>query len=148
MPSRSGELAPFNWENRDPEFQKKHLLLHELWHCTVASHSQELPGIQKWLNIIQRYIDERKNIDWRTLSYLSYRNDTYKTTWEKAREDFVEMLALRMNWNWNLCKKYLKLLSDDEHRSFREDHWLTKITKEDAARLQTIFDSIIRYYEN
>lgn len=149
MPSRSDELAPFNWADRDPEFQKKHLLLHELWHCTVASHSQELPGIQKWLNIIQRYIDERKNIDWKTLSLLSYSNNIdYDTSRKKAREDFVEMLALRMNRNWDLCKKYLKLLSDNEHKSFRENHWLIKITKEDASKLQRIFDSIVHYYEN
>jgi hypothetical protein len=148
MPNGIAWLAPFNWEARNPEAQKKHLLLHELWHCTVGSHSREIPGINEWLSIIQRYIDERKNIDWRTLSLLSYNNDTYPTSRKKAREDFVEMLALRMNWNWNLCKKYLNLLSDDEHKNFRENCWLATITKEHVAKLQNIFDSIIHYYEN
>lgn len=149
MPNWIKELAPFNWKSRNNEFQKKHLLLHELSHVAIHSHKQEIPEIKEWLNIIQRYIDERKNIDWKTLSILSYRNDnTYETNWKKAREDFVEMLALRMNWNWNLCKKYLKLLSDEEHQSFRDNHWLATITKEDASKLQNIFDSIIRSYEN
>jgi uncharacterized protein YbcC (UPF0753/DUF2309 family) len=129
-------------------FQKKHVLLHELSHGAIHSHKQEIPGIQEWLNIIQRYIDGRKNTDWKTLSMLSYRSTFYKTTREKAREDFVEMLALRMNWNWNLCKKYLNLLSDEEHRNFRENHWLATITKEDASKLQNVFDSIIRFYES
>ena len=148
MPNGIKELAPFNREARNPEIQKKHLLLHELSHCTVGSHSQDIPGVQEWLDIIKQYIEARKNIDWKTLSLLSYRNDTYETSWKKAREDFVEMLALRMNWNWDLCKKYLKLLSDEEHRDFRESHWLATITIEHAVKLQNILDSIVRYYEN
>lgn len=114
MPNWINELAPFNWETRDNNFQKKHLLLHELSHCTVHSHSSDIPGIQEWLDLIKHYIEDRKNVNWRTLSMLSYSNNHYyDTPRKKAREDFVEMLALRMNWNWNLCKKYLKLLSDD-----------------------------------
>ena len=149
IPNNIKELAPFNWETKNPKTQIKHLLLHELSHGVIHSHAQEIPGIQEWLDLIKQYIKARKNIDWRTLSLLSYRSDrTYETTWKKAREDFVEMLALRMNWNWSLCKKYLKLLSDDEHKSFRESHWLVTITKEHASKLQNIFDSIIRYYEN
>jgi hypothetical protein len=148
MPNWITALSPFNWEAKNPETQKKHLLLHELSHGVIHSHAQEIPWIQEWLNLIKQYIEARKNIDWKTLSLLSYRNNTYGTTWEKAREDFVEMLALRMDWNWSLCKKYLKLLSDDEHKSFRKTHWLTTITKEDASKLQNIFDSIIHYYEN
>ena len=149
VPNGISGLAPFNREAKDPEAQKKHLLLHELSHGVIHSHAQEIPWIQEWLNIIQRYIDERKNIDWRTLSLLSFSNDDdYNTSRKKAREDFVEMLALRMNWNWSLCKKYLNLLSDDEHKSFRETNWLATITKEHAAKLQSIFDSIVHYYEN
>ena len=148
MPNGITALAPFNWKTKSNEIQKKHLLLHELWHCAVHSHSQEIPWINEGLSLIKQYIETRKNIDWKTLSLLSYRNNTYGTSWEKAREDFVEMLALRMNWNWNLCKKYLNLLSSDNHRSFRDNYWLVTITKEDASKLENIFDSIIRYYEN
>ena len=146
MPDWITGKAPFNWEANNSNFQKKHLLLHELSHCAVHSHSRDIPEIQEWLNLIKQYIEDRKDIDWRTLSILSYRNNTYRTTQEKAKEDFVEMLALRMNWNWNLCKKYLKLLSDNEHKGFRESHWLTTITREDASKLQSIFDRIIHYY--
>lgn len=148
MPSWIAALAPFNWKTRNPELQKKHLLLHELSHWAIHSHKQDIPEIQEWLNIIQRYIDERKNIDWKTLSMLSYRSNVYKTSRERAREDFVEMLALRMNWNWNLCKKYLNLLSDEWNKNFRENHWLATITKEHASKLQNVFDSIVHYYEN
>lgn len=146
MPSWITALAPFNWKTKNPELQKKHLLLHELSHWVIHSHKQDIPGIQEWLDLIKQYIEARKNIDWRTLSLLSYRNNIYETTWEKAREDFVEMLALRMNWNWNLCKKYLNLLSDEGHRKLRESYWLATITKEHASKLQNIFDSIVRYY--
>ena len=149
MPGGIAALAPFNWKAKNSEVQKKHLLLHELWHCVVHSRSQEIPGINKWLDLIKKYIETRKNIDWKTLSLLSYRNDsTYPTSREKAREDFVEMLALRMNWNWDLCKKYLKLLSSDKYIKFRDNNWLATISKEDASKLQNIFDSIIHYYEN
>jgi hypothetical protein len=47
------------------------------------------------LDIIEKYID--KDTDDKTLSLLSYKNDTYKTSKDKAKEDFVEMLALAMN---------------------------------------------------
>lgn len=149
MPDGVAALAPFNWRAKNSEAQKKHLLLHELCHCTVDSRSKEIPWINEWLDLIKKYIETRKDTDWKTLSLLSYRNNsTYPTTREKAREDFVEILALRMNWNWNLCKRYLKLLSSDEYKSFREKNWLATITKEDASKLQNIFDSIIHFYEN
>lgn len=146
IPVGIAALAPFNWDSRNKEFQIKHLLLHELAHCEV--NSQRKPRIQEWLNLIQQYIEARKTIDWRTLSLLSYRSTIYPTSREKAIEDFVEMLALRMNWDWKLCKKYLDLLSDDEHRNFRETHWLATITKEDASKLQNIFDNVVHYCEN
>ena len=149
MPNGISGLAPFNWESKNPETQIKHLLLHELSHVVIYSHAQEIPEIQEWLDLIKQYIEARKNIDWKTLSLLSYSNNNdYNTSQKKAKEDFVEMLALRMNWNWSLCKKYLTLLSDDEHKSFRENHWLATITKEHASKLQSIFDNIAHYYEN
>lgn len=146
IPNWIAELAPFNRKTKDSKFQIKHLLLHELSHCAIHSHKDEIPGINEWLDLIKRYIETNNNIGWRTLSLLSYRSSIYPTSREKAREDFVEMLALRMNWDWHLCKKYLKLLSDDAYRVFRENHWLVTITKEHASKLQNIFDEIINYY--
>lgn len=145
MPAGISGLAPFNWNARDKEVQKKHILLHELSHCVLPN--RRIPWVQEWLKLIKKYIEDRENINWRTLSILSYSNNrNYDTPQKKAKEDFVEMLALRMNWDWHLCKKYLKLLSEDEYRSFRENHWLVTITKEDASKLQSIFDGIINYY--
>ena len=43
--------------------------------------------------------------------------------------------------------KYLKLLSSDKYINFRDNNWLATISKEDASKLQNIFDSIINYYE-
>ena len=148
MPNGITALAPFNWKAKNPDFQKRHLLLHELSHGVIYSHANEIPGIQEWLDLIQQHIEERKDIDWRTLSVLSYRNDVYRTSKDKSVEDFVEMLALRMDWNWNLCRKYLNLLSNDKYQKFRDRHWLVTISREEANKLQNIFDSIVHFYEN
>lgn len=145
LPKETNWLAPLNWETKDPEYQKKHILLHELAHCTVHSHKDEIPEIQKWLDIVEKYID--KDSDGKTLSLLSYKNDHYKTNKDKAKEDFVEMLALAMNWKWTNCQKYMELLSDDEHKEFREKNGLATITKDDAEALENACKAVVKFYE-
>lgn len=145
LPKEMSGLAPFNWDEKDPEYQKRHVLLHELAHCTIISHKDKIPEIQKWLDIIEKYID--KDTDGKTLSLLSYKNDTYKTNKDKAKEDFVEILALAMNWKWTACKKYMELLSDDEHKEFREKNGLATITKDDAEALENACKAVVKFYE-
>ena len=146
LPKDMNSLAPFNWEEKDPVYQKRHVLLHELAHCTVTSYKNKIPEIQKWLDTIEKYID--KDHDGRTLSLLSYKNDTYKTNKDKAKEDFVEMLALAMNWKWNACKKYMDLLSDDEHKEFREKNGLATISKKDAETLGKACRAVVKFYKS
>ena len=146
LPKDMNSLAPFNWEEKDPVYQKRHVLLHELAHCTISSHKDKIPEIQKWLDTIEKYIE--KDHDGKTLSLLSYKNDTYKTNKDKAKEDFVEMLALAMNWKWNACKKYIDLLSDDEHKEFREKNGLATISKKDAETLWKACRAVVKFYES
>ena len=138
-------LAPFNRDVKDKRYQTRHVLLHELAHCTVASHADSIPEIKKWLGIIKKYID--KNTEWRTLSALTYNNNVYKTTEAKAKEDLVEMFALRMNWNGTSCQKYLKLLSSDEDKELREKYGLVTVSKDDADELQKVCDAMAKYYK-
>ena len=148
IPKNPRALAPFNRDTKSKTFQIKHLLLHELSHWVVHSHKDDIPEIERWLSIIKKYINDRKDIDQKTLSLLSYQSNVYKTTEAKALEDFVEMIALRMNWNWKMSEKYLNLLSKDDHKDFRENYWLATISKEDAQELQRSLDSIISFYQN
>ena len=138
-------LAPFNRDIKDKEYQTRHVLLHELAHCTVNWHADQIPEIKKWLDIIKKYID--KNSEWKTLSALTYKNDIYKSNEAKAKEDLVEMFALRMNWNGESCKKYMKLLSSDEDKELRWKYGLVNISKDDAEKLQQVCDTMAKIYE-
>lgn len=138
-------LAPFNRDIKDKEYQTRHVLLHELAHCTVNWHADQIPEIKKWLDIIKKYID--KNSEWKTLSALTYKNDIYKSNEAKAKEDLVEMFALRMNGNGESCKKYMKLLSSDEDKELRWKYGLVNISKDDAEKLQQVCDAMAKIYE-
>ena len=145
----SNGLAPWNWKEKDPEYQKRHVLLHELAHCAVNSNKEKIPEIQKWLNIIKKYINKEKDNDGKTLSAISHNNKEYKTIDAKATEDFVEILALCMNWNWKACKKYMELLSsdDDNDKKLRGKYGLAKITKDDAQTLENACKAVVKFYE-
>lgn len=138
-------LAPFNRDIKDKEYQTRHVLLHELAHCTVNWHADKIPEIKKWLDIIKKYID--KDSEWKTLSALTYKNDVYKWNEAKAKEDLVEMFALRMNWNGETCKKYMKLLSSNEDKELRKKYGLVTISKDDADKLQQVCDAMAKIYE-
>jgi len=137
-------LAPLNRETKDKEYQVKHVLLHELAHCTV-SHKDKIPEVKEWLDIIKKYIE--KDDSGKTLSLLTYKNKKYDSSEAKAKEDLVEMFALRMNWDWKKCKEYMELLSSDEKKDFRNKYGLATVSKEDADKLQKVCDAMAKFYE-
>ena len=146
MPRSNAGYAPFNRVDKNREKQLKHLLLHELAHCTLHSHINEIPWLRECYNIVIHYLEANAR-EWKTLSILSH-SSVYNTIEIKAMEDCVEMMALAMNGNWELSNRYLKLLTDDEYNSFRNNNRLVKISREDADKLKTALKNVRTYYLN
>lgn len=146
MPHGSIAYAPFNRVTKDREKQLKHLILHELSHCTLFSHIDDIPWLREWYNIVKHYL-EANVWEWRTLTLLSH-SSVYNTINTKAMEDYVEMMALAINGNWELFNKYLKLLTDDEYSTFRDNNGLIKISWADANKLKIALKNVRTYYLN
>lgn len=146
MPRGSAGMAPFNRVAKNREKQIKHILLHELAHCTLYSHTNEIPWLSEGYNIVKHYLEANAR-EWKTLSILSH-SSVYETIDVKAMEDCVEMIALAMNGNWELANRYLKLLTDDEYSAFRANNRLVKISRADANKLRTALENVRTYYLN
>ena len=146
MPRGSSGMAPFNRVAKNREKQIKHILLHELAHCTLYSHTNEIPWLSEGYNIVKHYLEANAR-EWKTLSILSH-SSVYETIDVKAMEDCVEMIALAMNGNWELANRYLKLLTDDEYSAFRANNRLVKISRADANKLRTALENVRTYYLN
>jgi hypothetical protein len=128
----SNIVAPFN-DDLDMEYQKKHVLLHELSHVVLDNHKNEW----KWL------IGVCKD---KTLSLIS-KNKTYNTPEKRAKEDACEIFALYCRW-WKNFDKYMELLSSDEKEAERSAKWLSKITKSDVATIKASCEKLAWLYEN
>ena len=146
MPRGSAGMAPFNRVAKNREKQIKHILLHELAHCTLYSHTNEIPWLSEGYNIVKHYLEANAR-EWKTLSILSH-SSVYETIDVKAMEDCVEMIALAMNGNWELANRYLRLLTDDEYSAFRANNRLVKISRADANKLRTALENVRTYYLN